>query len=55
MGVGAEFDGAFEQRGAGTGAEGAVEEWACPIDDDARGIEIIFGAEPIASGTRAVG
>src|SRR5712671_8077393 len=55
MRVRAKLDGALEQRGAGTRAESAVEEWACPIDDDARGIEIIFGAETIASGTCAVG
>ncbi len=55
MRVRAKLDGALEQRGAGTRAESAVEEWARPIDDDARGIEIIFGTETVAGGTRAVG
>src|SRR6202030_2551184 len=42
-------------RGTGARTEAAVEERTSPVRDDARRIEIIFGAEAIARGTRAVG
>ncbi len=54
MGVGAKLDGPFEKRGAGAGAEATVEERTRPVDDDAGGIEIIFGAETVAGGACAV-
>src|SRR6267142_4182898 len=54
MRVRAKLNGALEQRGAGTRAERAVEEGTRPIDDNARGIEIVFGTETVAGGTRAV-
>src|SRR5216683_6651693 len=53
--VGAEFERALENRGAGARAEAAIEERAGPIDDDPGRIEIVFRAETVASGARAVG
>src|SRR6266567_8392371 len=50
VGVGAEFERALQNRGAGARAEAAVEERARPIGDDLGRIEIIFGAEAVARG-----
>src|SRR4029077_9889099 len=55
VGIRAKLDGALEQRGTGARTEAAVEERTSPVRDDARRIEIIFGAEAIARGARAVG
>ena len=42
VGVGAKFEGALEDCGAGARSEAAVEEGPSPIDDDFGGIEVIF-------------
>src|SRR5260370_24003678 len=55
VGGGAEFQRAFENRGAGTSSEAAIEERAAPITDDPRRIEIVFGTEAVARGACAVG
>src|SRR5437879_10868691 len=54
MGVSAKFEGAFENRGAGTWAKAAIEERAAPIIDDPGRIEIVLRAETIAGGASAV-
>ena len=52
--VGGELQGALEHRRAGAGAKSAVEERARPIDNHARGIEIVFRAEAVAGRASAV-
>ena len=54
VGVGAEFERALENRGAGTRAKAAVKKRARPIGDDPGRIEIVLRAEAIAGGARAV-
>ncbi len=55
MRVSAEFERALEDCRAGAGPEAAIEERAGPIGDDFGGIEIVFGAQAVAGGARAVG
>ena len=52
--VGGQLQRALEHRGAGAGSQAAIEQRPRPVDDDARRIEIVFRAETVASGTRAV-
>src|SRR5882762_2856559 len=54
VGVGAEFERALENRGAGTRAKAAVKKRARPIGDDPGRIEIVLRAEAIARGARSV-
>src|SRR5258708_7140643 len=53
--VGAEFEGALENRGPGAWAKAAIEDRARPISNNPGGIEIVFRAEAIAGGARAIG
>src|SRR6266852_2519523 len=55
VGISAKLERPLEKGRTGAGAEAAVEERASPVRDDARGIEIVFGAEAIACGARAIG
>ena len=48
MRISAEFERAFQNRGAGTRTEAAIKERARPIGDDFCGIEIVFGTEAVA-------
>ena len=53
--IGGELQRALEHRGAGAGAEAAVEERARPVGDDSGGIEIVFRTETVAGRAGAVG
>lgn len=55
VGIGAEFESAFQNGGAGTGTKAAVEQGTRPIDNDFGWIEIVLGTEAVAFRACAVG
>jgi len=55
VGVGAELQGALENRGGRARAEAAIKKRAAPIIDDPGRIEIILRTEAIASRASAIG
>ncbi len=55
MSIGAEFERALQNGGAGARTQAAIKKRAGPIGDDLGGIEIVFGAEAVARGARAIG
>src|SRR5882762_8446100 len=55
MRVSAEFQSALKNGGAGARTKASIKKRAAPIIDDPGGIEIVFRAQAVAGGARAVG